>query len=65
MKKLELRIDTLRVDSFATGEAGAETRGTVQGNERGMDFLAPTQAATCITCTRHTDPCLCTPPPTE
>lgn len=60
MKKLQLKLDTLRVDSFATGDAGAEGRGTVQANERGaVAFMAPTQAATCVTCTRHTDPCLC------
>jgi hypothetical protein len=59
MKKLKLEIETLAVSTFATDAAGAEGRGTVPAN----DMLAPTQAMTCVTCTRHTDPCLCTPTP--
>ena len=60
MKKLQLRIDALQVESYATDAVGAQARGTVQANE---EEFAPTQANTCVTCTRHTDPCLCTPTP--
>lgn len=64
MKKLQLQVEALRVDTYETGTTGADARGTVQGNGILADFLAPTQAATCVTCTRPTDPCLCLQPPT-
>ena len=57
MKKMKLQLDTLRVSTFPTDPKTADERGA----ER--DFFAPTQANTCVTCTRHTDPCLCFPTP--
>ena len=53
MNKLHLQIDALEVASFPTHATGAEARGTVEAFE-GMSR---------ITCTRPSDPCLCTPPP--
>jgi hypothetical protein len=43
MKKLELKLDELRVESFGTSPTRPETRGTVEARE--------SQAATCgLTC---------------
>jgi hypothetical protein len=39
MRKLELRIDELTVESFETSRTGG-SRGTVLGNQIGMDFAA-------------------------
>lgn len=61
MKKLQLRVDTLQVSTFAIGDTGAAARGTVHGK----DEMAPTNAETCVTCTRRTDPCLCFPTPVK
>lgn len=50
MKKLNLKIDDLRIESFAT-DAASEERGTVQGAQAsaGTCFGQPT----CIVCTRQ------------
>ena len=54
MSKLQLRVDALEVASFPTDATGADARGTVEAFE----------AMSRVTCTRHTDPCLCLQPPT-
>ncbi len=64
MRKLNLQLDTLRVDSFDTGSA-EDRRGTVRGHDtRITEWCAtpyspckPTQAAGCntYTCARHDD----------
>lgn len=37
MKKLTLAVENLTVESFDTAALGADRRGTVKGNETGMD----------------------------
>jgi hypothetical protein len=56
MKKLKLRIDELRVDTFQTGEADPPRRGTV-------DAHGATPKIICDISTLKTDPtcCPCTP----
>ena len=57
MKKMKLQLDMLRVSTFPTDPKTAEER------RMERELFAPTQAQTCSTCTRHTDPCLCFPTP--
>lgn len=53
MRKVKLAIDSLRVESFATSESGAEHRGTVAGHmSRPTRPLDPTlQAENTCECT--------------
>ncbi len=55
MKKLSLKIDDLRIESFAT-HAADEDRGTVQGAQASAATCFG--QATCVVCTRHQ----CVPP---
>jgi hypothetical protein len=46
MKKIELNLDALQVESFAIG-AGKEERGTVMGNQRTQNVNCYTQEVSC------------------
>lgn len=65
--KLRLRLDDLRVDAFATGEAGVEARGTVRARESFPVWTVqncPPQTAddTCgMTCGHTCEPPSCNP----
>ena len=56
MKKLSLKIDDLRIESFATDAASGE-QGTVRGEDATVDGTCIGQA-TCGICTRQA----CVPP---
>lgn len=57
MKKLELDLGTLAVESFATARSDARA-GTVRGNQA-LNFC-PTQISYCEKCFYTADPCECT-----
>jgi hypothetical protein len=45
--KLKLRLDDLRVDTFATRGVDGQARATVRGNEASAPYACATFAATC------------------
>lgn len=58
MKKINLDVDALSVESFATAALREDARGTVHGNDLSVQASCK---GTCISCPVATDPCLCDP----
>jgi hypothetical protein len=58
MRKIQLDVDALAVESFATTDGGAEKRGTVQGRAGSGDCLRTLRQPECISLTGHLE-CYC------
>jgi hypothetical protein len=55
MKKISLRPENLRVDSFATGAPGGDGRGTVEGRVTGLLHTCPECPNTSVYATCRAD----------
>jgi hypothetical protein len=63
MKKMTLKVDSLRVESFAAETAEQAARGTVHGEAASKASNCATACLTCANCSSYPDLCFCTEAP--